>query len=116
MCLLSVRDGSSRRRVGFFTFAKVHLPGRSMPRVLVNGEVVGAEVLPRQRAHQDPPQGREGAAGNLSVHLAGSHIIESSRRSVPGGKACDDFSDLAWPSRRLRPLSFGYVSLRHART
>lgn len=58
-----------------FTFVKVHLSGRSMPRVLVNGEVVRAEVLPRQWAHQDPPQGREGAAGNLSIHFAGSHII-----------------------------------------
>lgn len=54
---------------------KVNLSGRSMPRVLVKGEVVRAEVLPRQWAHQDPPQGREGAAGNLSVHFAGSHII-----------------------------------------
>lgn len=56
----------------------MHFPGRSVPRVLVNGEVVRAEVLPRQRAHQDSPQGREGAAGNLSIHFAGSHIIRVS--------------------------------------
>lgn len=31
-----------------FTFVKVNLSGRSMPRVLVKGEVVRAEVLPRQ--------------------------------------------------------------------
>jgi len=61
-----------------FTFVKVHFSGRSMPRVLVNGEVVRTEIFPRQRAHQDPPQGREGAAGNLSIHFAGSHILRSS--------------------------------------
>lgn len=68
-----------------------------MPRVLVDGEIVWAEVLPRQRAHQDPPQGREGAAGNLSIHFAGSHIIRvfvvsvdkrtRGRCNVPDGNA-----------------------------
>lgn len=75
----------------------MHFPGRSMPRVLVNGEVVRAEVLPRQRAHQDPPQGREGAAGNLSIHFASSHIIRVSsvntrvrdRRNIPGENTCE---------------------------
>lgn len=67
-----------RRNLSSFTFVKVHLSRRSMPRVLVNGEVVRTEVLPRQRAHQDPPQGREGAAGNISIHFAGSHILRSS--------------------------------------
>lgn len=107
MCLPFVRDGSSHPPLGFFTFAKVHLPGRSMPRVLVDGEVVRAEVLPRQRAHQDPPQGREGAAGNLSIHFAGSHIIECSRRraslrrNVPDGETSGDLRP-AWLLRRGR--------------
>lgn len=51
-----------------------------MPRVLVDGEIVRAEVLPRQRAHQDTPQGCEGAAGNLSIHVVGSHIIVGTSR------------------------------------
>lgn len=88
---------------------KVHFSGRSMPRVLVNGEVVRAEVLPRQRAHQDPPQGREGAAGNLSIHFAGSHIIHvfvvsvdkraRGRCNVPGGNASNPRP--AWRLLRL---------------
>jgi len=53
-----------------------------MPRVFVKGEIMRAEVLPRQRTHQDPSQGREGAAGNFSIHFAGSHIIRVSIISV----------------------------------
>lgn len=72
-----------------FTFVKMHFSGRSMPRVLMNGEVVRAEVLPRQRAHQDPPQGREGAAGNLSIHFASSHIIRVSSVSTRVRDRCN---------------------------
>lgn len=45
-----------------------------MPPVLLNGQIVRAQVLPRQRAHQDPPESREGAARYLPVHVAGSHV------------------------------------------
>lgn len=75
----------------------MHFSGRSMPRMLVNGKIVWAEVLPRQRAHQNPSQGRKGTAGNLSIHFAGSHIIRVftigvdtrayGRCNVPGGNA-----------------------------
>jgi len=58
-----------------FTFVKVHLSSRSVPRVLVHRQIVRAEVLPRQRAHQDPSESREGAAGDVPVHSAGSHVI-----------------------------------------
>lgn len=60
------------------TFAKVHLPVRPMPAILLHGKIVRAQVLPRQRAHEDPPESREGAARYLSVHVVGSHIIAAS--------------------------------------